>query len=144
MWMELQSLVSQLETDQDVRVVVFRGAGDRAFSAGADIREFEARRNNSAQARSYAEAYEGALQAIDNFAKPTISLIKGACTGGGCELASTTDIRIAADNARFLWALFPLSCLWPRWSQQLKNWPEKSPTWHRLCTVGTSRFYAPC
>ena len=54
-----------------------------------------------AQARSYAEAYEGALQAIDNFAKPTISLIKGACTGGGCELASVTDIRIAADNARF-------------------------------------------
>jgi enoyl-CoA hydratase/carnithine racemase len=93
--------MSQLETDKDVRVVVFRGAGDQAFSAGADIKEFESRRNNSAQARSYAEAYEGALQAIDNFGKPTISLIKGACTGGGCELAAVTDIRIAADNARF-------------------------------------------
>jgi enoyl-CoA hydratase/carnithine racemase len=101
MWLELQNLVSQLETDKDARVVVFRGAGDRAFSAGADIREFEARRNNSAQARSYGEAYEGALQAIDTLSKPTISLIKGACTGGGCELAAVTDIRIAADNARF-------------------------------------------
>lgn len=101
MWLELQRLMSQLETDEDVRVVVFRGMGDLAFSAGADIAEFGERRNNSVQARTYAAAFEGALQAIHNLSKPTIALIKGACTGGGCELASATDVRIAADNARF-------------------------------------------
>ncbi|MEJ2556477.1 MAG: enoyl-CoA hydratase-related protein [Anaerolineae bacterium] len=101
MWLELRRLMTQLEADDGVRVVVFRGAGEQAFSAGADITEFEERRNNSAQARRYAEAFEGALQAIDSLSKPTISLIKGACTGGGCELAAVTDIRMAADNARF-------------------------------------------
>jgi enoyl-CoA hydratase/carnithine racemase len=101
MWLELQRLMKQFEADQDVRVVVFRGAGDHAFSAGADITEFGEKRSNSDQAQSYAKAYEGAMQAIHNLSKPTISLIKGACTGGGCELACATDIRIAADNARF-------------------------------------------
>lgn len=101
MWLELQRLMGQLENEARIRVVVFQGSGDQAFSAGADIKEFEERRNNSVQARKYAAAFEGALQAIYHLSKPTLSLIKGACTGGGCELAANTDLRIAADNARF-------------------------------------------
>ncbi len=101
MWLELRRLMAELEADETVRVVVFRGAGDLAFSAGADIAEFGEQRSNSTQARNYAEAFEGALRAVHDLPKPTVSLIKGACTGGGCELAASTDIRIAADNARF-------------------------------------------
>src|SRR5690349_7660976 len=77
MWAELMELAHTLDADDTVRVVVFRGAGDNAFSAGADIREFETVRNNSTNARKYAESFDGAQDAIAAMGKPTISLIRG-------------------------------------------------------------------
>ncbi|MCS7207534.1 MAG: enoyl-CoA hydratase-related protein [Dehalococcoidia bacterium] len=100
MWLDLQRLMVDLEHDPQVRVVVFTGAGDEAFSAGADIKDFDLYRNNADKARLYAHASEGAMDMIEALPKPTISLIKGYCIGGGCELATATDIRIGADNAR--------------------------------------------
>ena len=100
-WVALQRIASELADDGDTKVVVFTGAGDEAFSAGADIKDFDTYRNNADNARVYADAFEGTLDVIEALPQPTICLIKGYCLGGGCEMSMATDIRIAADNSRF-------------------------------------------
>ena len=100
-WLELRRIAMELERDDGVRVAVLTGAGDRAFSAGADIKDFERYRSNSRIAEVYADAFDGAMDAVEAMSKPTISMIQGFCVGGGCELSMATDIRIAADNSRF-------------------------------------------
>ncbi len=100
-WRELRRIADELASDDSVRVVVITGSGDKAFSAGADIKDFDEYRHDSASAKVYAEAFDGALDAIEATPKPTISLIKGFCIGGGSELSMATDIRIAADNCQF-------------------------------------------
>ena len=100
-WLELQKIATGLATDDQVKVVVFTGEGDAAFSAGADIKDFPEYRNSSDTAKVYAAAFDGALDAIEELPQPTICLIKGFCVGGGCELAMAADLRIAAENSRF-------------------------------------------
>jgi enoyl-CoA hydratase len=100
MWAQLQEMAHELDADPSVRVVIFRGAGEAAFSGGADISEFEACRNNSTQARQYAQVMDDATDAVAAIGKPTISLIRGFCVGGGLELTTATDLRIAGDDAR--------------------------------------------
>jgi hypothetical protein len=90
MWLHLRRLLVDLNDDPDVRVIVFRGADDDAFSAGADISEFETHRKNAAQAALYNAAFDAAMEEAEAVGKPTISLIKGACVGGGCEFSSGT------------------------------------------------------
>ena len=101
MWRGIAGLMAGCGRDESVRVVVFRGAGQEAFSAGADIAEFDRHRKDSTVARRYHRAVEAALDAVAALPKPTIALITGYCVGGGCELATATDIRIAAENSRF-------------------------------------------
>jgi len=101
MWRGIGRLMEECGKDESVRVVVLRGAGQECFSAGADIAEFDRWRKNSDVARQYAEVVEAALDAIATLPKPTISLITGFCVGGGCEVATATDLRIAAENSRF-------------------------------------------
>ena len=101
MWHLIQRLMVDLKADPQVRVLIFRGAGDEAFSAGADINEFDTHRNNAAKATLYNAAFDAAMDAAEDVGKPTICLIKGACVGGGCEFTTACDVRIAAENARF-------------------------------------------
>ena len=100
-WLELRKTALDLGGDDFVRVVVIMGKGDEAFSAGADIKDFAKHRGDSKVAARYAEAFDGALDAIEALPMPTVCCIKGFCVGGGCELAMAADIRIAADNGRF-------------------------------------------
>ena len=100
-WLRLGRIAAELAQQDGVKVVVFAGEGNEAFSAGADIKDFGRYRNDSTTAKEYAEAFDGALDAIEALPKPTLSLIKGHCIGGGCELSMATDLRIAADNGRF-------------------------------------------
>jgi enoyl-CoA hydratase len=100
-WLEIQRLAAVLADDAEVRVVVFTGAGDKAFSAGADIKDFELHRSDEAAARRYAAAIDGALDAVERLPQPTICRIHGFCVGGGCEFSTATDMRIAADNSQF-------------------------------------------
>ena len=100
MWNQLQRLLVDLREDPAVRVIVFRGAGGKAFSAGADISEFATHRNNAAKATLYNAAFDAAMDQAEAVGKPTICLIEGACVGGGCEFSTACDIRIASETAR--------------------------------------------
>jgi enoyl-CoA hydratase/carnithine racemase len=100
MWQALPVVLDAHARDPEVRVIVLRGAGEKAFSAGADISQFKEKRSGDA-AREYNAAADSANQALRQCAKPTIAMIRGYCIGGGVALAVGCDIRIAADDARF-------------------------------------------
>jgi enoyl-CoA hydratase/carnithine racemase len=101
MWSQLGAAVQSLSADDAVRCIVLRGAGDKAFAAGADIAEFNAERANSAQAKAYSKGGIGWLSAVAECRHPTVALIQGACVGGGLLIASQCDLRIANASARF-------------------------------------------
>jgi len=100
-WAELGRVVRSLSDDDALRCVVLRGGGDKAFCAGADIAELPDTRGDAAGARAYGKAFAEALDAVADCRHPTVAAIRGACTGGGLEIASACDIRIAAASARF-------------------------------------------
>ena len=100
MWSQLTDLMRQLDSDRDIRCVVIAGAGDTAFSAGADIGDFEQYRSDSERGRVYNRAVDGLLQTVAEMGTPVISMIGGFAAGGGCELAVATDLRIAAEGSR--------------------------------------------
>ena len=89
--------LDELREDASVRVVVFTGAGDKAFVAGADIAEFEGR---TAVTQRDVMTGRSLFTAIDTFPKPVIAMINGFCLGGGCELALACDLRIASETAK--------------------------------------------
>ena len=101
MWRELASTLADLDSDQDIRTIVFAGAGDEAFSAGADIKDFQEYRSDSQKGALYNDAVNGLLAQLHSMATPTISMIDGFAVGGGCELAIATDLRIASEGSRF-------------------------------------------
>lgn len=101
MWCQLPDLLTQVENAPDVRVLLVRGTGDEAFSAGGDISEFEKHRSNREQAINYNAKVTIALEKLVDLTVPTICVIKGFCVGGGMLLATHCDLRIAADNVRF-------------------------------------------
>ena len=101
MWQSLGEILVDFEADTSVRCVVFRGAGGQAFSAGADIKDFDEHRYDSTSAARYAKAFESALDRVEKLRCPTIAAIQGFCVGGGLELAAATDIRIATKSSRF-------------------------------------------
>jgi enoyl-CoA hydratase len=90
--------LADLEMDDSVRVVIFTGAGDKAFIAGADIAEFAGR---TAVSQRSVMLGRSLFTAVDNFTKPIIAMINGYCLGGGNELAMACDIRVASDTASF-------------------------------------------
>ena len=100
-WLKLIEIVNKIKEDSSIRSVVFSGAGEKSFSAGADIKDFETHRKDSETAKTYSTAFDGALDAIEALSVPTISMIRGICVGGGCELSMATDIRIASNRSRF-------------------------------------------
>src|SRR5207237_1117856 len=87
--------------ERDLRTVVVLGAGERAFSAGANIEEFPELRTSAETAHVYNDAISRALEAVMSFPLPTVAMIRGLAVGGGCELASACDLRVAAADARF-------------------------------------------
>lgn len=96
---ELGEAVEQVSNDPEVRVVILTGAGEKAFVAGADIAYMQ--NLTPLEARKFARLGQGVLSKIENLSKPVIAAINGFALGGGCELAMSCDIRIAAPNAKF-------------------------------------------
>jgi len=101
MWRRLGDVMAELDSDQDVRCVVLRGAGDKAMGPGADIAEFETERSNSQKAAEYGALMHRSMHAIRDCRHPVIALIKGLCVGGSLELALMCDIRICGEGSRF-------------------------------------------
>jgi len=99
-WARIRDVFSALEAAPDVRVVLVRGSGDKAFAAGADISEFPQLRLSAAAARGYNQTLADALQAIAALSLPVIAVVHGLAIGGGCELAAACDVRIASTDAR--------------------------------------------
>ena len=100
MWRRLGALMAELDADDDLRVVVLRGAGDN-FAAGGDLDEFRHARASVDLALAYHEAVGVALSAVERCRHPTLASIRGACVGGGLEIACACDLRIAGASARF-------------------------------------------
>ena len=101
MWRGLRDTMLELGRDETLRCVVLRGAGDKAFAAGADISEFATERANRAQAREYGDLIHDAMQSVARCTHPTVALIQGACIGGGLEIAAMCDMRICGTSSRF-------------------------------------------
>ncbi len=100
MWGELSQLLRELDDDGNCRAVVITGAGTEAFSAGADIKDFEEYRADSTMGRRYNSAVDGLLRTLTEMETPTISMVRGYAVGGGCELAVATDLRIASEDSK--------------------------------------------
>jgi 1,4-dihydroxy-2-naphthoyl-CoA synthase len=101
MWQGLATAMHDLSADDGLRCVVLRGAGDEAFAAGADIAEFATERANAAQAAVYGGLIHDAMQAVARCRHPVVAMIKGACVGGGLEIAAMCDFRICGESSRF-------------------------------------------
>ena len=100
MWQALGEAVEEAGGQPQVRAIVIKGAGDKAFAAGADVKEFETHRSTVLQSQRYSRMLETSLGAIAHVPQPVIAQIRGYCVGGGCELANACDIRIGAEDAR--------------------------------------------
>lgn len=101
MWRAIPAVLDAFEADPEVRVVVFTGAGDRAFVSGADISQFEAERHDAAAEARYSQASAAANAAMTGLSKPSIAMIRGYCIGGGLAVALTCDLRLCSEEARF-------------------------------------------
>lgn len=94
---ELRTALAELHDNDDVRAVVFTGAGGRSFVAGADIRRLPDYTSETALQSKMQRLFDD----LEAFSKPTIAAVNGYALGGGCELAMACDIRVAGESARF-------------------------------------------
>ncbi|MDX6644760.1 MAG: enoyl-CoA hydratase [Miltoncostaeaceae bacterium] len=96
---DLDAHLDAIGKASEIRAIVIVGGGDRAFTAGADIRHMQ--NATALEARAYAQRGHELTTRLETFPKPVIAAVNGYALGGGCELALACDIRIAADTARF-------------------------------------------
>jgi enoyl-CoA hydratase len=101
MWRGLGEAIRDLSGESDLRCIVIRGAGERAFSPGNDIGEFAYERSNKQQAREYGATMHATAHALDACPIPLVAQIHGICVGGGLEIASLCDLRICGASSRF-------------------------------------------
>ena len=101
MWKSIGNILSEYESIADIRCVVLRGEGDKAFSAGADISEFDNNRSSSEEVQKYDNTSKQSMKILQNFSKPTIAVIDGYCIGGGLATALSCDLRFASEKSTF-------------------------------------------
>ena len=99
----LMSELDAIETDAAVRAVILTGAGERAFSAGADIHEFagSVRRGRDTAIRDFVRRGQAMTARLEAFRKPVIAAVNGLAFGGGCEITEAVHLAIASERARF-------------------------------------------
>ncbi len=101
MWQAMPLALEAFAADDAIRVIVVSGADGKAFSAGADVSQFESKRSSKDATSEYNAAVAHAVERLKFCDKPTIAKIEGYCLGGGLNVALSCDLRIAGDDARF-------------------------------------------
>jgi enoyl-CoA hydratase/carnithine racemase len=101
MWQALGDTISALSADDTLRCIILRGAGEKSFSPGNDIGEFQTERANKMQAIAYGKVMHAAIAALSACRHPLVAQIHGICVGGGLEIAALCDIRICGESSRF-------------------------------------------
>jgi len=101
MWQELEDIAARLHGDRTIKIAIITGAGHAAFSAGADIREMQQVLADPPRMTVMQQAVLDAQVAWERLPMPTLAVIRGACTGGGCGLALSCDLRVATPDAFF-------------------------------------------
>lgn len=101
MWLKLPVVLAEFAADPEVRVIVLKGAGEKAFVAGADISQFKEKRSSEDAVQAYNKAADDASKALQECPKPTIAMVRGYCIGGGTAIAVNCDMRIASEDAKF-------------------------------------------
>jgi enoyl-CoA hydratase len=101
MWELMPKYVEDLATDDNIRVVILRGAGEQAFVSGADISQFKDKRKNMADEENYRRISARGGEALAHLQKPLLAMIHGFCIGGGLAIAIGCDLRICSDDSRF-------------------------------------------
>ncbi len=96
---ELNDAITQIELDDSVKLVILTGQGEKAFAAGADIKELNQSDANSG--RIFSQHGSNVMRRLESLKKPVIAAVNGFALGGGCELAMSCHIRFASDNAKF-------------------------------------------
>lgn len=100
MYQGLYEACERVDADDEVRVLVLRGAGDKAFVSGTDISQFRAF-HTAEDALAYEASQNRNIGRVERVKKPTIAMLRGYCTGGGAAIALACDLRIAAADVRF-------------------------------------------
>ncbi len=100
MYTRLKELCAQVNGDAGIRVLILRGAGDKAFVSGTDIAQFRNFKTPQ-QAIDYEAKMDGVFDALEDVRVPTLAALQGACTGGGAGIAAACDLRIGAPSAKF-------------------------------------------
>ena len=101
MWQGIPAVLAEFEADPAIRVIVFKGAGDKAFVSGADISQFADQRANREANENYSAQSAAANKAMARLSKPSIAMIRGYCIGGGMAVALTCDLRVCSEDSRF-------------------------------------------
>src|SRR5262249_19582313 len=99
----LMALLDRIEVDADIRAVILTGAGERAFSAGADIHEFSrsVREGIDAALRDFVRRGQAMTARLEAFRKPVVAAVNGLAFGGGCEITEAVHLAVASDRAVF-------------------------------------------
>jgi enoyl-CoA hydratase len=100
MWRGLRTVMQRLSQDDDLRCVVLRGAGEKAFSAGADISAFALERGTAEREAEYAQVLDESMQSIRLCQHPVVAMIMGYCLGGGAGIATMCDFRVGGEGIR--------------------------------------------
>jgi len=101
MWRDLGDTITGLSAEDELRCIIVRGAGERAFSPGNDIAEFATERANKTQAIAYGAVMRATAEALAACRHPLVAQIHGICVGGGLEIAALCDLRICGESSRF-------------------------------------------
>jgi enoyl-CoA hydratase len=99
MMSDFDAVINEIETNQDIKAAIITGAGEKAFIAGADIKEFVGLSNE--EGKALAKTGQDIFSRIENCTTPIVAAVNGFALGGGCELAMACHFRIASDNAKF-------------------------------------------